>query len=221
MSDQTPVVILGAGGFAGVVWEILSVQPNLKIIGCTDRALGLSERSLGEGASLPILGDDDVLPSLLEDHPNLHAVLALGPELIDVRARLVRMLSLEGIPAMIAVHPRASVSKQTKLGDGSVVCAGAVISPFTHIGEHCVINLGASVDHDAVLGDNVIVGQGAQIAGYVELADNAVIEMGASVRSRVRVGAGAHVAGGAFVNTDVPERAVVVGVPARVVRYQD
>jgi sugar O-acyltransferase (sialic acid O-acetyltransferase NeuD family) len=221
MSDQTPLVILGAGGFAGVVWEILSQRPDLKIIGCTDKALGLSERSLGEEASLPILGDDDVLPKLLEDHPGLHAILALGPELIDVRARLVRMLALEHIPAITAIHPRASVAKQAKLGDGSVVCAGAVLSPFTHAGEHCVINLGASVDHDAMLGSNVIVGQGAQIASYVELADDVVIEMGASVRSRVRVGVGARVAGGAFVNTNVPERAVVVGVPARVVRYQD
>jgi acetyltransferase-like isoleucine patch superfamily enzyme len=48
-----------------------------------------------------------------------------------------------------------------------------------------------------------------------------VIEMGASINSRVTIGAGARVIGGAFVNTDVPDHAVVVGVPARLVRYDE
>jgi serine acetyltransferase len=33
------------------------------------------------------------------------------------------------------------------------------------------------------------------------------------------VGQGARITGGAFVNTDVPDHAVVVGVPGRIVRY--
>ena len=216
-----PVVILGAGGYAAVINEILSLHPDVLVLGCTDKALGLSERSLSEGAGLRILGDDDVLPTLAEQHENLHAVLGLGPALMDVRSRLLRMLNLEGIPSLTAVHPRAVVSSKAKLGDGAVIGAGAIVGPQSQIGRHCAVNIGASIDHDALLGVNVFVGQGAHIASYVELRDNAVIEMGASINDRVVVGQGAHVTGGAFVNTDVPDHAVVVGAPARVVRYLD
>lgn len=219
--QKTPVVILGAGGYAAMVLEILSARPDLAVIGCTDKALGLSERSLGDGVSLRILGDDDVLPDLLDKYPGLKGVLALGPDLMETRSQLAMRLSRLGIPALTAIHPRATVSRLAALGEGTVVGAGAIIAAGTTAGPHCALTLGASVDHDARLGHNVFVGQGARISSSVEVHDNVVVEMGASINSRVVIGESARVTGGAFVNTDVPDRAVVVGVPARVVRYVD
>ncbi len=219
--ERIPVVILGAGGYASAVWEILTLRPEITVIGCTDKALGVSERSMGEGMSLRILGDDDILSDLAEQHPKLHAVLALGPGLMDVRIRLIRTLSLTGIPSLVAIHPRAIVSRLAKLEEGTVVGAGAILGPFTTLGRHCVAHIGASVDHDAKIGNNVFIGQGARVSSYVDIRDDAVIEMGASINSRVIIGQGGRVTGCAFVNTDVPDHAVVVGAPARVVRYQE
>jgi UDP-perosamine 4-acetyltransferase len=212
-------VILGAGGYAAVVHEILNTQPDVLLIGCTDKALGISERSVGEGVTLRILGDDDILPRLADQYPGLHAVFALGPDLMDVRARLMRRLDREKIPSITAVHRSAVISPLVKIDEGTVARGGVVIGASSQIGRCCLINLGATIDHDAQLGVNVYVGQGAQISSYVQVDDNVVIEMGASINSRVTIGAGARVTGGAFVNTNVPENAVVVGVPARVVRY--
>jgi len=218
---KVPVVILGAGGFATVVNEILSLRPDLLVIGCTDKALGLSDRSTSERTNLHILGDDDILPDLAEQYEGLKAVLALGPDLMDVRARLLHVLERTGIEPLTVIHPQATVSASAVLGAGTVVGAGAVINTGVRTGRHCVINIGASVDHDARLGTNVFVGHGARIASYVELSDNVVIEMGASVNTRVVIGEGARITGGSFVNTDVPDHAVVVGMPGRVVRYVD
>ena len=219
--EKTPVVILGAGGYAVVINEILSLRPDVLVIGCTDKALGLSERSPDARTPLRILGDDDVLPDLAEEYTGLHAVLGLGPDLMDVRARLIRTLDRARIPPLTAAHPRAVVSHMARLGAGTVVEAGAIISAGTRLGRHCVVALGASIAHDARLASNVYIGQGARVASYVEMGDNVVIEMGASINSRVVIGEGARITGGAFVNTDVPDYAVVVGVPGRVVRYLD
>jgi acetyltransferase EpsM len=219
--DKTPVVILGAGGYAAVVHEILAARSDVTVIGCTDKALGVSERSLDEGVTLRILGDDDVLPQLAEQHPGLNAVFALGPDQMEARARLINSLTRERIPALTAVHPRAVISPRARIGQGTVVREGAVISAGSAIGPCCLINLGASIDHDAHLGINVYVGQGAKISSHVQAGDNVVIEMGASINSRVVIGQGARIIGGAFVNTDVPDQAVMIGVPARLVRYQD
>jgi sugar O-acyltransferase (sialic acid O-acetyltransferase NeuD family) len=217
--EKTPVVMLGAGGYAAVIHEILNTRPDVLLIGCTDKALGISERSIDEGVTLRILGDDDILPQLADQYPGLHAVFALGPELMDVRARLIRRLDLEKLPPFTAIHPSAIVSPRAKIEAGTVVRGGAVISTASQIGRCCLVNLGASIDHDAHLAANVYVGQGAQISSHVQVGDNVVIEMGASINGRVTIGTGARVTGGAFVNTDVPDYAVVVGVPARVVRY--
>jgi sugar O-acyltransferase (sialic acid O-acetyltransferase NeuD family) len=222
MAEQKiPVVILGAGGYAVIVHEILSMSPAYMVLGCTDKALGLSERSIGEGKSLRILGDDDILPELAEQHPGLKGVLAIGPEVMDVRARLARTLDRVGIEPVIVVHPRSIVSTLAKLGGGTVVSGGAIINAGSQTGPHCALAAGAVIDHDTYLGANVFVGQGAHVSSYVRLGDNVAIELGACVNSRVCVGEGARVTGGAFVNTNVPDHAVVMGVPARVVRYID
>jgi acetyltransferase EpsM len=222
VQSKTPIVILGAGGYAAVVYEILRFHSEVTVIGCTDKALGISERSVGEDeGGLRILGDDDALPDLAQKHDGLHAVLALGPDLMDVRARLMRTLERESIPPISAIHPYAAVSRRAKLDPGTVVCAGAIVSAGSELGGHCVVHIGASIDHDVQLGVNVYVGQGARISSDVELSDNVVVEMGASINSRVVVGMGARITGGSFVNTDVPDHAVVVGTPGRVVRYID
>ncbi len=219
--EKTPVVILGAGGYAKVVYEILSTHSDLNVIGCTDKALGLSERSTGEDIALPILGDDDVLPKLAEKYFGLQAVLALGSDLMEARRRLIHVLDLQNIRPISARHRSAVISTTAKLGAGTVVRAGSIVSAGTIIGRHCILNLGASIDHDARLGDNIFVGQGAKISSHVEIADHVVVEMGAKINSRVQVGEGARLTAGSFVNTDVPDHAVVVGVPGRVVRYVD
>jgi sugar O-acyltransferase (sialic acid O-acetyltransferase NeuD family) len=217
--EKIPVVLLGAGGFAAIIHEILKTRSDVLLIGCTDKALGISERSIDEGVTLRILGDDDVLPRLADQYPGLQAVFSLGPDLMDVRARLIRRLDAEKIPSMTAIHRSAVISSMAKIGDGTVVRGGAIVSASSQIGRCCLVNLSASIDHDAHLGTNVYIGQGAKISSHVQVGDNVVIEMGASINSRVTIGEGARVTGGAFVNTDVPEHAVVVGVPARVVRY--
>lgn len=217
--EKIPVVMLGAGGYAAVIHEILNTRPDVLLIGCTDKALGISERSVDEGVTLRILGDDDILPQLADQHPGLHAVFALGPDLMDVRARLIRRLDLEKVPPLTAIHPSAIISSRARIDEGTVIRGGAVVSAASQIGRCSLVNLGASIDHDAHLGTNVYIGQGAQISSHVQIRDNVVIEMGASINSRVTIGTGARVTGGAFVNTDVPDHAVVVGVPARVVRY--
>jgi sugar O-acyltransferase (sialic acid O-acetyltransferase NeuD family) len=222
MAEQkVPVVILGAGGYATIIYEMLSTRDDLIVLGCTDKALGLSERSVGEDASLRILGDDDILPDLAEQHPGLRAVLALGPDLMDVRARLIRRLALEGIPTLTVIHARAFVSRLATVGAGTIVDAGAIIAAGVEIGSFCALTIGASIDHDARLGDNVFVGQGARISSYVQVSDDVTIELGACIQQRVVIGKGARITGGAFVNTDVPDHAVVIGAPARVVRYID
>jgi sugar O-acyltransferase (sialic acid O-acetyltransferase NeuD family) len=222
MAEQkTPVVILGAGAYAAVIHEILSARRDVAVIGCTDKALGQSDRAIDEGVSLRILGDDDILPDLAAKHSGLRAVMALGPDLMDVRKKLIDVLRRVGIPSFSAHHASAVISSMAKIGEGTVVREGAIISAGSVIGPFSLINLDASIDHDAKLASNVYVGQGAKISSHVQVGENVVIEMGASINSRVTIGAGARVIGGAFVNTDVPDHAVVVGVPARLVRYDE
>ena len=80
------------------------------------------------------------------------------------------------------------------------------------------MNTNASVDHECRLADGVHVAPGARIAGCVEIGRCAMVGIGAVILPRLRIGEGAIVGAGAVVTRDVPDRAVVYGNPARIVR---
>lgn len=135
-----------------------------------------------------------------------------------VRVGLHETMEASGLMATTAVHPTAFVAGGVQLGAGSMVFAQAAICVDARIGRCCIINTKASVDHECVLEDGVSIGPGATLAGLVSVGRNADIYTGAVVLPRVRIGAGATVGAGAVVTKDVPDNAVVVGNPARVLR---
>jgi sugar O-acyltransferase (sialic acid O-acetyltransferase NeuD family) len=116
------------------------------------------------------------------------------------------------------VHPNARVSRRSSVGTGSFVNAGVVVGANTRIGRHVVVNRGVLVGHDTTVGEFATLSPGANVAGAVTIGNGAYVGMGAIVLDRIRVGAGAVVAAGALVTKDVPDRAQVMGMPARVVK---
>ena len=80
-----------------------------------------------------------------------------------------------------------------------------------------------------MVGARCHIGAGAVLAGVIEPAsalpvvveDEVLIGANAVVIEGCRIGRGAVVAAGAVVTQDVPENAVVAGVPARIIKMKD
>jgi serine O-acetyltransferase len=83
---------------------------------------------------------------------------------------------------------------------------GVVVHSATRIGEGCVIY------HGVTIGAHETRGAGATIG------DNVAIFAGAKIIGPVNIGDGARIGANAVVIADVPEGAVAVGVPARIIR---
>lgn len=131
----------------------------------------------------------------------------------------------------------AQVRESALLGENCVVGRGAYIGPGVVLGDNCKVQNYALVYEPAVLSDGVFIGpavvltndtyprainpDGTQKSAVDWESVGVTIGRGAAIGARavcvapVTIGAWAMVAAGAVVNRDVPDFALIVGVPAR------
>jgi UDP-2-acetamido-3-amino-2,3-dideoxy-glucuronate N-acetyltransferase len=135
----------------------------------------------------------------------------------------------------------AQVREHAVLGEGCVVGRGAYVGIGVRMGDHCKVQNYALVYEPAVLGNGVFVGPAVVLTNDqypraiapdlspkqaddwhpvgVTVGDGASIGARAVCVAPVRIGAWALVAAGSVVVKDVPDFALVAGVPARRVRW--
>lgn len=119
----------------------------------------------------------------------------------------------------VLIHPQAILSSYSTLGDGCVVMAGAIISANVKMGRHCIINSGSIIEHDCVLEDFVHISPNAALAGNVSIGQGAHIGIGACVIQGVKVGKWSTIGAGAVIIDNVPDFAVVVGNPGKIIKF--
>lgn len=146
---------------------------------------------------------------------------------------LARCLTLPGMIASIILRAQQCLFRAGHVRSAHVLrtvgllLVGADFTPGMTIGKGLYMPHphGVVIGNRLVIGDNVYLGQGATAgsrtwepgaaAEYPEICDGAVLLAHATVVGGVRVGRYAQVGANSLVVADVPDYAVVVGVPAR------
>ena len=108
----------------------------------------------------------------------------------------------------IEIHPKANIGKNLFIDHGM----GVVIGETSDIGDNVTIY------HMATLGGispSVNSNEQRNIKRHPTLKDNVVVGSGAQILGPVTVGKNAKIGANAVVTKDVPENAVMVGIPAK------
>jgi serine O-acetyltransferase len=128
-----------------------------------------------------------------------------APRPVRTLLRIPYEIARKLLELVIDIH----LDPKTQIGPGLFIAhyGGIWINPRAVIGEHCDIAHGVTIGAPEaepgapVLGDRVWIGAGAVITGPIRIGDRAVI------------------AANSLVTSNLPEAAVAVGVPARVLSY--
>ena len=146
------------------------------------------------------------------------------------------------------IHQTSDVLTTT-IGNNTTIWQYCVILPDARIGDDCNVCSHCFIENDVVIGDRVTIKNGVQIWDGLRIEDDVFIgpnvtftndkyprskqypdvfmktvvkenaSINATILPGITIGKNAIVAAGAVVTKDVPENAVVIGVPAKVVRY--
>ncbi len=199
------LIIYGGGGHGKTLIELVQAAGVLRLAGIVDDGLPRGSQILG----VPVLGGSAELKDLCAQGIRLAINGVGGINHVEVRVRVFELLEIAGFTCPAVVHPTAYIEPSAQLEDGVQVLAQSYVSSAVRIGFGTVINAGVVVSHDCVLGRVVNLSPGAMLAGGVVIEDYAQVGMAATINLNISIGRNARIGNGATIKKDVPPETVV------------
>ncbi|SHH17668.1 acetyltransferase [Ferrimonas marina] len=193
-----PVVVLGAGGHAAVLVDLLTEQ------GRAPLALVAPERPAGREAlaALPLLSEAQLQQQWTPQQVELVNGIGMLPG-DSLRQRVFERFSALGYGFATLVCDSARVSRFARLAPGSQVLSGAIVQAGAEIGANSLINTAASVDHDCRLAAHVHIAPGARLCGQVQIGEGAFVGANATVIQGLTIGSEAIVGAASLLKQDL------------------
>ncbi|MES9665964.1 acetyltransferase [Bacillus nitratireducens] len=204
------IALIGQGGHAKVITDILHANVGYKIVAVFDDKY----ESLFEEQGI-YYGPTSSIQETIEE-VGFKLVIAIGNN--AVRKKIVNQLELAETNYETLIHPTAVVSESASIGFGTVIMPKAIINAETIIGSHVIVNTAALIEHDNQIGDFAHISPNATLTGTVFVDEGTQIGAGAIVIPNRKIGEWSIVGAGATVIHDIPSHCTAVGLPARVIK---
>lgn len=202
--------VYGASGFGREV-EQLALQCGHRVAAFVDDHADLYPDG--------IHGKRVLSPADALDEADTHAfVIAIGNP--QARRAVTERLLGYGLRLQTLIHSTVIRGENVQIGEGSIICAGCILTTDIHVGRGVILNLTCTVGHDCVLGDYVSAMPAVNISGGVEVGADTYFGTNACVRNGkpdepLVIGSGVTVGMGAVVVKPIADGVTVVGNPAK------
>lgn len=197
----------------------------LYLFGASGHAKVILDNFYSKGISIKAILDDNPQSEYLMNIPVIHSnnfnfskhqffIISIGNN--NTRKKIVNNLLVK---YTTIVHQSAIVSQFASIKEGTVIMPNVVVNAAAKLGKHCIINSNAVVEHDCILQDFVHISPGAAVAGNVKIGEGTHVGIGASIIQGITIGKWVTIGAGAVIINDVPDYAVIVGNPGRIIKF--
>jgi len=195
--------IIGAGGFAREIYWSLPVIERLNAVFFIDDIYWNDSNNL-------------VLPLSKFNPSEYEVVVAIGDP--KDRFDMVQKLPKE---TKYFTHINSSVlilDPNIEIGEGSIICAGCILTTNITIGNHAHLNLQTTIGHDCKIGNYFTTAPGAKISGNCEIHDYVYIGTNASIKQKLTIGDNTIIGMNSGVVKNIVEPGVYVGTPSKKIK---
>src|SRR3954469_198521 len=159
------LVVYGAGGFAReVAW--LAGECGKRVVAYIDDNPSSHGQRLND---VDIMG----LERAAAEFPKVAVAIGIGSP--THREAVAAKAEAAGLRPALLIKPRVSRSPWIEIGEGTVICAGSILTTNIRIGRHVQVNLHCTIGHDVIMDDYATLAPGVHISGWVHLARGAYV----------------------------------------------
>lgn len=205
------MIIVGAKGFAKQLTEIIYQLGLEKDLCFFDNVSSGPKVLFGH----PILTEYSQVERVFLSN-NFFSLGVGGPQL---RCKLALQFMQLGGQLQSVISPYANISRFCTVENGASILTGATVENDVSVKEGVLINTHASLHHDSSIGAYSEIAPGARVLGGCILEEEVYIGTNAVILPKLKVGWGVVVGAGAIVTKNVESNTVVLGNPARHLRY--
>lgn len=209
-------IIIGAGTYGEVYLAYLQ-EAGINIVGFLDddpKYIGQSVRGV------PILGGITKLNDLKSTEGIEAVYCPLGNN--KLRVKFLSMARELGYQTPNYIHPSVLISPNVTIGNGVYILLGTTIMPHTIIKDYVMISMGVHLAHHNVLEEGVFLSTGCNFGASIHAHKYAYCGISSTIMTGIHeLGEDCLIGAGAVVIKDVPEKAVMAGVPARIIKIKE
>lgn len=211
--------IIGAGGFGReVLWlvdRINACNQEWDVVGFIDDNIELLGKCFN---GVSVVGSCDYFNNIKDDV--VYVVCAIGSSII--KKQIIRKLSkYQNVHFATLIDPSVHLSEYVEIGDGTIICAGSILTTNIRIGNHVIINLDCTLGHDDVIADYVTIYPSVNVSGCVNIGCSTEIGTGSQIIQGKEICDNVIIGAGATIIRDITEAGTYVGSPAKKIEKPD
>lgn len=197
------IILIGAGGHANSIVEIIENSKSYKILGFIDKF------KKGTFNKYKIIGNDlSIKQKIIKN--NIFFFISVGLiKNFKVRSQIIETLKKKKFKLATIISKYAIVSKSSLIGNGTLILNNALINRNCRIGENSIINSSAILEHDVSIGHNTHISTGAIINGDVKIGSNTFIGSGSIIREGTKIGDNCIIGMGSIIKKDITSNKII------------
>ena len=213
---QKKSIIIGAGTYGEVYLAYLQ-EAGVNVVGFLDDDTKYEGQDV---RGVPVLGPINLLSTLKETNGVEAVFCPLGNN--KLRVKFLSMARDLGYETPNYIHPSVLISPNVKIGNGVYILLGTTIMPHTEIKDFVMISMGVHLAHHNILDEGVFLSTGCNFGASIHAHKFAYCGISSTIMTGMHeLGEDCLIGAGAVVIKDVPDRAIMAGVPAKVLRIKE
>jgi sugar O-acyltransferase (sialic acid O-acetyltransferase NeuD family) len=164
------IILIGMGGHCNACIDVIENTGKFKIAGLIAKNASVKNKNL----KYKTLGTDADLKKIFNKYKYAHVAIGQIKNL-DLRKKIFEKLKKIGFVLPTIISKNSYVSKQSSIGEGTIIMHDSIINYNAKIGVNSIINSKALIEHDCIIGSHTHVSTGCILNGKTVIGDQCFI----------------------------------------------